>query len=289
MNKGTIIKALSGFYYVEWNGKIISTKGRGSLKNKRTNLYVGDEVEFHLIDDSEGVINRVLPRKNFFIRPPVSNVDKMIIVVSATVPQANPLTIDKFIAMAMKANCEPVLCINKVDKGSEEGFLRLKEIYEPICKVIGVSALKKRGLGSLKEEIKDFKIAFSGPSGVGKSTIISALTNRSDLEIGNLSNKTKRGRHTTRHVEIFTLECGGKIFDTPGFSSFDILGIDKYELGKYYKEIDEFSKLCKYNDCLHINEPECAVKEAVETLHINKERYLSYVQNLKDIEENRRY
>ncbi len=292
MSRGRIIKALSGFYYVESSdGRVISCRGRGILKNKDISIYVGDYVKYEELADEDGVINEVIDRRNSFIRPPVANVDTMVIVASATVPKANPNIIDKFIVMALQSEAKPVLCINKADKGTEKTIDMLKDIYEHVCPIAVVSSKNKTGFDELRSIIKGGSVALAGPSGVGKSTIISILSNRDDLETGILSEKTKRGRHTTRHVEIFHIDKDTVIYDTPGFSSFDIMDIDKHELRDYYDEIHHFGEGCKYQNCLHRNEPECAVKDALSRGLIKSSRYESYLYNLNDIEEKekRRY
>lgn len=290
--RGIIVKALSGFYYVATGkGATVTCRGRGVLKSKSQNLLVGDMVSGEIISDGEGVINEVLKRKNSFIRPPVANVDTMVVVASATVPKANPYIIDKFIAMAKKSKTEVVLCINKADTGDESALLNMQKIYSPICQVIAVSCKQNRGINELKSAIAGCKVAFAGPSGVGKSSIIRRLCHGVDIETGELSEKTKRGKHTTRHVEIFDIGNDTMVYDTPGFTSFDLIDIHVDELKELYDEFTAIDEDCKYRDCLHRNEPECAVRDAVNRGDISKDRYESYLMQIHELEkkQNNRY
>ena len=191
--------------------------------------------------------------------------------------------------MAEKSNTDILLCINKVDNAKEKDIESLKDIYGNIYKMVFTSGVSKEGLDELKDLLKDKKTAFAGPSGVGKSTLINALQPGFNLETGAISNKTKRGKHTTRHVEIFDMDFGGMIYDTPGFTSFDILQADEVELQLYYPEIVKYKGKCRYDDCMHLKEPECKVREALENGEINPSRYNSYKEQIEEIRNKKKY
>lgn len=280
---GLIIKGIGGFYYVKTSEGVFQAKGRGVFKKEGIVLCVGDYVSIEVLDDGDAVINSIEPRKNHFIRPPIANVDAMIVVFAATKPKPNFTVIDKFLIMAEQNGIEPIICINKCDLLSEEKVQKLAEIYEGAYKVVKTSSETCEGLERLESLIKGKKVAFAGPSGVGKSTITNALIPEANMETGKISDKTSRGKHTTRHVEIFETAEGGYVFDTPGFTSFEIMDADEDNLRDFYPEIAEFTGKCRFDNCRHVKEPGCAVIEAVEEGRINKQRYESYLQHMDEI------
>lgn len=289
--RGMIIKGIAGFYYVKVKDEIYQCKARGIFKKDGITPFVGDEVIIELINQGEGeaVINNICPRKNEFIRPPIANVDCFVIVVAAASPEPNPDIIDKFLVMAEKSHTDIVVCINKIDLVSEDKLNALDEIYKDIYSVVHVSGSTGKGIKELEILLKDRKSALAGPSGSGKSTILNKLQTGLSVETGDISYKTKRGKHTTRHVEIFEMDFGGMIFDTPGFTSFDILEAEEEELQFLYPEIASLVGGCKYDNCRHIKEPDCCVRNAVEAGKIHKTRYHSYVNQYKEIQERRKY
>lgn len=289
--KGLIVKGIGGFYYVDTAQGIIEAKGRGIFKKDGITLAVGDIVELEIIDEEgkKGVINSINPRKNQFIRPPIANVDTFVVVFAAAKPKPNLILVDKFLIMAEMHGVEAVICINKSDLVSPETLAEYKAIYEDIYPVITVSARTGEGLDRLKEVISGKTAALAGPSGVGKSTILNALIPHANMETGSVSEKTKRGKHTTRHVEIFDAEGGGRIFDTPGFTSFEILEAEEDNLMHYYPDIDKYSGGCYYDNCRHLKEPQCAVREALDDGKIHKLRYQSYTANMEEIKNRRKY
>ena len=281
---GLIVKGVGGFYYVHTEQGVIEAKGRGIFKKDGFLLAVGDEVELEILEDGTGVINEVFPRKNQFIRPPIVNVDMFLVVLSPVHPRPNYILIDKFLIMAEMHDVEPVLCVNKCDLASDKEIAAIEEVYQGVYPTFLVSGKTGEGLDTLMERLRGKKAALAGPSGVGKSTILNRLHPEAKMETGEISKKTNRGKHTTRHAEIFFTEGGGMLFDTPGFTSFEILEAEEEELASYYPEIEKYRGLCRYDDCRHKKEPECAVREAVQQGKIHWRRYESYLANLEEIQ-----
>ena len=289
--EGLIVKGIGGFYYVDTGSEIIEAKGRGIFKKDGITLAVGYRVELEIIDEAEkkGVINSIYPRKNQFIRPPIVNVDTFVVVFAASKPKPNLVLVDKFLVMAEMHGVEAIICINKRDLVSPEILGEYKAIYENIYPVIAVSARTGEGMDELKNALSAKTAALAGPSGVGKSTIINALVPHANMETGSISEKTKRGKHTTRHAEIFKAEGGGRIFDTPGFTSFEIMEADEESLMHYYPDIERYSDGCFYDNCRHLKEPQCAVREAVNKGKIHRLRYESYAANMEEIKNRKKF
>ena len=289
--RGLITKGIGGFYYVKTNEGLIEAKGRGAFKNDGIKLAVGDEVELSIIDEEagKGVIESIYPRRNEFIRPPIVNVDMFIIVLTPTNPKPNFALIDKFLIMSELHNVEAVVCINKCDLADEERLADIAKVYDNIYTVIQTSTLTGQGLDKLKEIISGKTAALCGPSGVGKSTLLNNLIPHANMETGAISQKTKRGKHTTRHAEIFDVEGGGMLFDTPGFTSFEILEAQEDNLASFYPDIEAHAKGCRYDNCRHLKEPGCSVREAVASGKIHKLRYDSYVKNIEEIRAKKKY
>lgn len=287
--RGLIVKGIGGFYYVKTADGIYQAKGRGIFKKEGITLAVGDNVELEVLPDGDGVINEILPRKNQFIRPPIANVDCFIVVFAAAKPKPNFSIIDKFLIMAEAGNMDAVLCINKCDLASDEELARIRDIYEGIYPMFFVSAKTGEGIDSLDTYISGKRAAFAGPSGVGKSTITNLIVPQANMETGKISSKTSRGKHTTRHVEIFESREGGLVFDTPGFTSFDILEADEAALSDYYPEFASYKGKCRFDNCRHLKEPDCRVREAAERGEISMARYESYLTNLEQVKKRKKY
>jgi len=284
-NTGIIIKAVGGLYFVKTPEGIFECKARGIFRNKGISPSAGDEV---VLEDNI-VISEILPRKNFIIRPPLANLDIMVFVVSTCEPSPNFEIIDKFIAVCEYKNIEPVIAITKIDL-SEGDYIR--SIYEKVgIKVLTVDYSKENSCDELKSLLSGKLSAFTGNSGAGKSTLLNHIDNSLSLDTGEISKKLGRGRHTTRQVELFSLEGGGFVADTPGFSTFDTNRYDIIkcdELSSCFIEFENFSDKCRFKDCAHIGEKGCAVKDAVENGDISETRYQSYVSmynNAKQIKD----
>ncbi len=276
---GMIQKALSGFYYVDvGTGSPIACRGRGKLRHQRITPLVGDRVEITCSDDGTGMVDEILPRKNQFQRPMVANIDQLIIIASGAVPVTDPYLIDRMITIAESKNCQPVICFNKCDLERADD---LATIYRNAgFTALQVSAETGEGIEKLATILSGKVSAFTGNSGVGKSSILNALERDFALQVGQVSEKLGRGRHTTRHVELFHLR-GGYAADTPGFSSFDVEqleSINKDDLGATFREFLPYLGNCMFVGCAHGKEKGCAVRAAVETGSIARSRYQSYLR-----------
>ncbi len=271
--KGKIYKGIGGFYYVATDtGEIIECKARGKFRKEHIIPIIGDDVEIE-VKNGKGSITEIYERRNSLIRPAVANIDLIVVVVAAKDPDPATFVTDKMLVNAEINGIEAVVCINKTDLAENA---ELKEIYEKSgYKTLSVSATEKNGLDELFETIKGKTAAFAGVSGVGKSTILSHITGMS-LETGEVSDKISRGRHTTRHVELFKVSGGGYVLDTPGFSSVETEDITAEELEECFPEIREISGGCRFRGCAHLEEPDCAVKDAVLAGKIPQSRYESY-------------
>ncbi|ULG75097.1 ribosome small subunit-dependent GTPase A [Macrococcus brunensis] len=284
MREGLIYKALSGFYYVESAGESFQCRARGVFRKKGLSPLVGDRVKFQIENEIEGYITELLPRKNELIRPPVANIDQVLIVMSAKEPDFSLNLIDKFLVIVESYDIMPSLIVTKKDllTEKEEAVIQGKlEYYQSI----GYST---HLISNLEDQSELLHLlvpginVLSGQSGVGKSSLINAVRPESNLETGVISNALNRGKHTTRHVELIRTS-EGYIADTPGFSSLDYAHIDKYMLKNCFPEFVAAAEECKYRECLHVNEPKCAVKSSVgET--ILQSRYDHYLQMMNEIE-----
>ena len=276
--EGIILKALSGFYYVDdGTGTLTACRGRGKLRHEKLTPLVGDRVSFTPLDNGQGALDAILPRKND--RPAVANIDQLVIIAAQATPVTDPFLIDRVIAIAEGRGCESIVCINKCDLAPGEDLAR---IYEKAgFPTLRVSAETGEGMDRLRELIAGKVSAFTGNSGVGKSSILNALEPGIALKTGGVSEKLGRGRHTTRHVELFRLSCGGIVADTPGFSSFDVDKMElcrKEELAGRFREFAPYVDQCRFQDCAHVKEKGCAVLAAVKAGEIAKSRHESYVR-----------
>ena len=291
MLDGKIIKGIGGFYYVDTEFGVYECRARGIFRKDKITPLVGDRVKISIVDEEskKGVVEEIDKRDTELVRPPISNVDKALIVFAITNPKPNLSLLDRFIVLAEKENLEIVIVFTKQDLDEDNTLVELKSIYELSgYKVIPVSTKTKLNIDKIKEELKDNVVVFAGPSGVGKSSLLNEIDSEFKLQTGEVSDKIKRGKHTTRHAELLKLECGGMVADTPGFSSLNLDDIEDTELKNYFIEFDEFDD-CRFGyRCVHENEPSCSVKEAVENGKIHKKRYDSYIQLLNEIRQGKR-
>ncbi|MDO4482438.1 MAG: ribosome small subunit-dependent GTPase A [Bacillota bacterium] len=283
---GTIVKGIGGFYYVEASGIVYECKAKGQFRKNRITPMVGDSVMISRGNrEGETVIREILPRINEFVRPPVANVEISMIVAASAEPEPVFSFIDKLLVMSEKKDTEAVLVFNKCDLISPEKRDRIRSIYRGTgYPVLFVSTFTGEGIEELRNLIKNRRTMMSGASGVGKSSIANSL-GEFGTETGLISRKTQRGKHTTRHVELLTGEDGTMIFDTPGFTSFEILDMKPEELKYYYPEFEEHTGECRFSSCMHVSEPDCSVKYAVEEGSISSERYESYVRIFNELKE----
>ena len=292
MINGKIIKGIGGFYYVDTENGLYECRARGIFRKNKITPLVGDRVSISVVDEEnkKGVVEEIEKRDTELVRPPIANVDKALIVFAIKNPAPNLSLLDRFIVLAEKENLEIVIVFTKVDLDADGELLdELKSIYEVSgYKVIPVSNKLKLNIDKIKEELKENTVVFAGPSGVGKSSLLNEVDKNFELKTGEVSDKIKRGKHTTRHAELLKLECGGMVADTPGFSSLTLDDIDESELKEYFIEFDKYDD-CRFGSrCIHENEPSCAVKEAVENGEISKKRYESYIQLLNEIRSGKR-
>ena len=287
-NKGIIVRLLGGFYYVDTGDSIIECKARGIFRKKGLSPVVGDNVVISIEKEGYAAISEILPRKNSIVRPAVANIDKLFIVSSVCEPEPNLFIVDKMTATAFYKNIEPVLIFSKSDMLSAEKYL---EIYGKAgIKAVSFSSKTGEGADKVRALLKDSVAAFTGNSGVGKSSLLNFLFPELNIATGDISKKLGRGRHTTRSVELYKTESG-YVADTPGFSTVDL---ERYEiiskdmLAGTFPEFKDYINTCQFTSCAHSCEKGCAIIEAVKQGKISKSRHKSYVEmynEVKDIKE----
>ncbi len=271
---GLIVKAISGFYYVETASGIVECRARGKFRKNDEHPLVGDKVEISVLGSS-GTVDRVVNRKNCLLRPPVANIDRLYIVSSFTLPSPDFLMIDRLTVIAEMSGIEPVIVFNKCDLGDFEPF---SSVYERSgFRTFVVSCETGENIDALKSDLSSGISVFTGNSGVGKSSILNLLLDGADLATGEVSERLGRGRHTTRHIELFKTSAGGYVADTPGFSSVENDTILKDELPLYFSDFEEYRDSCRFVGCSHTCEKGCAVLDAVEKELIMKSRHQSYL------------
>ena len=289
MSRGRIEKALSGFYYVNTGGETLQCRARGKFRREGLSPLVGDWVQVRELGNGEGFVEAVEARRNQFARPAAANIDQLVILASAAIPVTEPYLIDRIASIAALKGCQVLLCLNKCDLDSAD---ELYDIYSrSAIPVLRVSAVTGQGLDALREAIRGKLSAFTGNSGVGKSSVLNALLPSLALPVGEVSKALGRGRHTTRHVELFSLGEDTYIIDTPGFSSFDTAEMDlalKQHLLDTFPEFAPYVSDCRFTGCTHTKEKGCRVLQAVKDGLIPTSRHRSYVRlydELKDVKE----
>ena len=291
---GIIIKGIAGFYYVAVEGSgIYECKAKGLFRKNGCKPLVGDRVSIKILDEEnkEANIEELLPRKNELYRPAVANVDQIILIMAFTDPEPNLVIMDRMLVQMERLKVPVIICFNKFDLADEARAEHIKSIYESAgYRVIVCSTVKNHGMDELRKAIAGKTTVLAGPSGVGKSSVTNVISPEIQMETGEISAKLKKGRHTTRHSQLIVVEPGTYICDTPGFTSFSPEPMAKENLRLFYPEMLRHEGECRFSGCVHVNEPGCAVKEAVQKGEIFKERYESYVllfNELKEHEKNR--
>ena len=279
--QGRIIKALAGFYYVEHEEQIYQTRARGNFRKKGQTPYVGDFVDFSAEENSEGYILKIYERKNSLVRPPIVNIDQAVVIMSAKEPDFNSNLLDRFLVLLEHKHITPIIYISKMDLVEDWGQM---EAIQNEYRKIGYTFIFS--LDQLLPLLKDKVTVFMGQTGVGKSTLLNRIAPELELETGAISDSLGRGRHTTRAVSFYDVH-GGKIADTPGFSSLDYEVDNAEDLSESFPEIRHASHGCKFRSCTHTHEPSCAVKEDLEKGNIWQVRYDNYLQFLSEIENRR--
>ncbi|WP_409227433.1 ribosome small subunit-dependent GTPase A [Gudongella sp. SC589] len=290
MNEGTIIKGIGGFYYVQTETEVVQCRARGIFRETNITPLVGDRVRIRISEeDGNGYIEEIFERESVLLRPPVANVTQAVVVSSIKNPELNTWLLDRMLVMAEEQELEVLVCINKCEL-DRDGAKQMESIYTGAgYNTVLTSVKEQEGLAKLKNFMEDHISVFAGPSGVGKSSLLNSINSNYDLEIGKISLKTSRGKHTTRHVELLKLNNNAYVLDSPGFSSLNLDFIeDETQLRFYFKDIEKYNDQCKFSSCIHVNEPGCAVKDAVESNIISRERYKNYLMMIEEIKNRKR-
>ena len=290
--KGKIVKGIAGFYYVHVvESGVYECKAKGIFRKEKIKPLVGDNVEIDVINESEktGNITEILPRKNELIRPAVANIDQALIVFAVTSPKPHLNLLDRFLIMMESKSIPVTLCFNKKDLAEEEALEALRATYEPSgYPLYFTSAARQEGVEALRQLLEGKTTVVAGPSGVGKSSLINLLQDEVSMQTGEISRKIERGRHTTRHSELIRIRPGTEIVDTPGFSSIELMGMEKEELGSFFPEIARLEKECRFVGCAHRSEPGCRVKEGLEEGLVSTGRYANYCQMYEELKNRRK-
>ena len=282
LRSGQVIKGVGGLYDVLLqDGSIVNCTGRGKLR-VLGDIYIGDYVEISVYKAGKGAIERIFPRKNKLTRPYVTNIDAIVICI-APIPRPDFLLVDKLLINCIIQDIKPIICVNKTDIMDEKFRKNVDNSYNDIADIAYVSSLTGEGIDEFSGMIKDHFVSLAGQSAVGKSSIVNAIVGRQMLEVGELSRKVERGRHTTRTVEIFDIGHGIRLADTCGFSVLELVDFDPAELSGYFTDFDNFRADCKFRGCCHYNEPDCGVKNAVDKGLLSAERYERYITLYKDL------
>ncbi|WP_250278607.1 ribosome small subunit-dependent GTPase A [[Clostridium] colinum] len=285
MLQGRIIKGVGGLYFVSTNKGLIECSVRGIFRKNKIIPTVGDYVKLDLLEENKGIIEEILERKNILIRPRVANIDCAIITFSIISPNINIDLLDRFLILAESQNIENIIiCINKADLAKKEDINMIKQLYESLYPLIFTSTINNEGIKELKELINKKVTVFAGPSGVGKSSLINSILPNVSLKTGDISKKIERGKHTTRQVELLEAWEDTYIVDSPGFTSLTIDFIEENKMQYYFKEFREFLGECKFYNCKHIHEPECAIKAQIGK-NISEQRYNRYTKLLNELTE----
>lgn len=286
--QGVVIRAVGGFYDVRTReGKEYRCRARGRFKKDRTSIYVGDRVEF-TVNNGEGVLETVEPRRNFLHRPPVANIDQVIIVSALQNPPISLQLLDRLLVLAESRQLRAIICFNKADLPHDDVADPVRFYAEAGYKIFFTSAKLGQGIEALQKELCSRVSVFAGPSGAGKSSLLNRIKPGINLKTGAVSDKSKRGRHTTRHVELIPLEGEGFVADTPGFSQLELSEITSQQLPYYFPDFYPHAENCRFNTCMHVKEPDCGVKAAVEQGKILASRYENYLYFFDELKQQER-
>lgn len=291
--QGRIIKGISGFYYVHaGDDRVYECRAKGIFRKQGVKPLVGDLAEIAVLDGEArtGNVERILPRKNELVRPSVANIDMALVVFAAAKPAPNLNLLDRFLCMMEFRDIPAAICFNKCDLIGEEERRKLSFLYRGTgYPVLFVSAKTGENLAAVTKLLAGKTTSVAGPSGVGKSSLINRLQTSVHMETGGISEKIERGKHTTRHAELIPVSAGAYIVDTPGFSSMDVPGLKKEMLRTCYPEFAPYEESCRFAGCVHINEPDCGVKEALHAGKISPERYGNYRLLFEELKNMRKY
>ena len=290
--QGLIIENIANLYKIKVKNKIYEANARGKLKKEEKTPVVGDKVEIQILDEekNKAIIEKIMPRNTYIKRPKMSNITQIILVVSSKNPKPDLLLLDKQLAFAEYLGITPIIVLNKTDLDKKQDFEKIKKVYEKIgYKVIKTVAKGEEGIEELKETLKNNINAFSGNSGVGKSTLTNAIFKDTITQEGEISQRNKKGKNTTTSTVIYEIDQNTYIADTPGFSTFDISEIKYKELDKYFKEFKPLLENCEFVGCTHIKEENCGIKKAIESEKISIERYERYCKIYSELKEKEKY
>ena len=291
--RGKIIKGIGGFYYVPVPRLgILECRAKGIFRNQKVKPLVGDDVEVEVLDEEKkvGSITKIYPRRSQLIRPAVANVDQAVIVFALSFPKPNLNLLDRFLLHIAMEKLPAVICFNKTDDAPEDEIRRIVGTYENSgYRVLLTSAVTGEGLEELAEILRGKTTSLAGPSGVGKSSLMNRLFPEAEMETGSISEKIKRGKHTTRHTELFRLAEDTYIMDTPGFTSLLLPGLEKEDLHWYFPEFEPYEGTCRFQGCTHVHEPDCGVRQALERGEISGTRYDNYVQFFEELKNIKKY
>ena len=291
--RGKIVKGIAGLYDVHAEDlQIYECRARGIFRLENINPLVGDDVELEVLDqqEKEGNIRKILPRRSRLIRPAVANIDQALVIFAIRKPEPNFNLLDRFLIMMEQQGLPSVICFNKSDIASAQDRADLQSAYETCgYQMFFISVKEEEGLREVRRVLQGKTTTVAGPSGVGKSSLINCLYPQAEMETGAVSEKIDRGRHTTRHSELFALDGESYIMDTPGFSSLQLFDMEKEELKDFYPEFREYEDGCRFRGCVHVSEPGCSVKAALAEGRISKVRYHNYTVLYEELKERKKY
>lgn len=290
--QGKIIKGIAGFYYVHTTKGVVECKAKGIFRKDKIKPLVGDNVEIEFVDEEQllGNIIKIFPRSNALVRPASANIDQALVIFAIVKPNPNYNLLDRFLIRMEQQDLPVVICFNKKDIASDMELQELSSSYDRCgYQVLFVSGEKKQGIDQIEKHLHGKTTVVAGPSGVGKSTIINALYPEANMETGEISRKIERGRHTTRHAQLFALSEDTFIMDTPGFTSLSLDDMEKEDLRDCYPEFAEFEENCRFGGCAHISEPVCGVKDALAAGKISRVRYENYAALYEELKNKKKY